>query len=397
MSCRKFEAPRHGSLAYCPRKRASSVKQSLRAFPRDDNSNAPHLTAFLAYKVGMSHVIRYSERQRPGDRRDKITRREIFDAVTYLETPPVVIFGIVGYVKGINGLKRNGILFAEHLSEGVLRRFNKGFFFNKKNALAKFMDRHEDKALINEDIMQIKKSDIIRVLVHSQCEKIRPLKTKKSHVIEVQVNGGKSIEEKVDWALENMEKEIAIQQTFDKQDIIDVIGVTKGKGFQGCTKRFGTRILPRKSNKGTRKVACIGAWHPSRVMWTVPRAGQMGFHRRTDVNKRIYHIGHGKENFKTEFDLTEKTVNPLGGFLRYGDIHNDYIMVKGSILGPSKRVVTLRKSLFTKFSRKNIEGITIKFVDTSSKIGHGRFQTQEEKRAFYGPTKKRVTEIAEAH
>lgn len=395
MSCRKFEAPRHGSLAYCPRKRASSVKQSLRAFPRDDSSASPHLTAFLAYKVGMSHVIRVSERQRPGDRRDKITRREIFDAVTYLEAPPVVIFGIVGYVNTIHGLKRNGILFAEYLSEGVLRRFNKGFFFNKKNVLSKFMQRHEDKSLIEEDIMELKRSDIIRVLIHSQCERIRPLKTKKSHVIEVQVNGGKSIEEKVQWALDHMEKEIPIKQVFNTQEPIDVIGVTKGKGFQGCTKRFGTRILPRKTNKGLRKVACIGAWHPSRVMWTVPRAGQMGFHRRTEVNKRIYNIGNGKEIFKTEFDLTSKTVNPMGGFVDYGDIHNDYLMIKGSILGPRKRVVTLRKSLFTKFAKKTQENITIKFVDTSSKIGHGRFQTVEEKRSFYGATKRRVTEIAE--
>ncbi|KAM0687752.1 60S ribosomal protein L3 [Conglomerata obtusa] len=396
MSCRKFEAPRHGSLAYCPRKRANSVKQSLRAFPRDTPDETPHLTATFAYKVGMSHVVRVSERARPGDKKLKTTRREVFDPVTFLETPPVVIFGIVGYSNTINGLKRKAMLISEHISEGVARRLNKGFYHNKNTSvMQKYVSRHSDKALIQEDIQELKKCEIIRVLIHSQCEKIKPIKTKKSHIMEVQVNGGKNVEEKVDWACEHLEKEIPITQVFKGQECIDTIGVTKGKGFQGCPKRFGTRILPRKTNKGLRKVACIGAWHPSRVMWTVPRAGQLGFHRRTELNKRIYKIGNGKDTIKTEFDLTEKTVNPMGGFPHYGNINNDFIMIKGSIMGPRKRVVTLRKSLFSKFSSKNTEDINIKFIDTSSKFGHGRFQTPEEKQAFYGITKKKVTALAE--
>lgn len=34
------------------------------------------------------------------------------------------------------------------------------------------------------------------------------------------------------------------------------------------------------------------------------------------------------------------------------------------------------------------EEIKLKFIDTSSKFGHGRFQTKEEKKAFMGPVKK---------
>ncbi|KAM0678203.1 60S ribosomal protein L3 [Binucleata daphniae] len=396
MSCRKYEAPRHGSLAYCPKKRARSVKQSLRAFPRDSTDAQPHLTATFAYKVGMTHVIRVSERAKPGDKKLKSTKREVFDPVTLLEAPPVIIFGIVGYSKSITGMKRKAMLISEHISEGVVRRINKGYYANKNaNVMSRLAARHADPSLIQDDIQALKGCEAIRVLIHSQCEKIKPLKTKKSHIMEVQVNGGKSVEEKVEWALNHLEKEIPVTQVFDGQECIDTIGVTKGKGFQGCPKRFGTRILPRKTNKGLRKVACIGAWHPSRVMWTVPRAGQLGFHRRTEVNKRIYKIGNGKDIIKTEFDLTEKTVNVMGSFPHYGNINNDYIMVKGSIMGPKKRVVTLRKSLFTKFTSKNTEDINIKFIDTSSKFGHGRFQTPEEKQAFYGATKKKVTEIAE--
>lgn len=395
MSCRKYEAPRHGSLAYCPRKRANTVKQSLRAFPRDDTTKKPHLTAFISYKVGMSHVVRVSERSRPGDKKAKTTRREVFDAVTYLEAPPMVIFGIVGYVNTINGLKRKVTYITEHLSEGIIRRLNKNFYQNKNTDVLKpFVERHAT-GQVQSDIEELKRCDIIRVYVHSQCEKIKALNTKKSHILEVQVNGG-SIEDKVNYALENMEKEINVRDVFDSQEVIDTVAVTKGKGVQGVTKRFGTRILPRKTGKGLRKVACIGAWHPSRVMWTVARAGQMGFHRRTEVNKKIYQMGNGKEVLKTEFDLTSKTVNPVGGFPHYGSINNDYLMIKGSISGPKKRVITLRKSLFSNFSAKNKEEINIKFVDTSSKIGRGRFQTLDEKRAFYGATKKRVTAMAEA-
>jgi hypothetical protein len=61
----------------------------------------------------------------------------------------------------------------------------------------------------------------------------------------------------------------------------------------GVTSRWHTKKLPRKTHKGLRKVACIGAWHPSRVSFTVARAGQKGYHHRTEMNKKIYRIGAG--------------------------------------------------------------------------------------------------------
>jgi len=61
----------------------------------------------------------------------------------------------------------------------------------------------------------------------------------------------------------------------------------------GVTSRWHTKKLPRKTHKGLRKVACIGAWHPSRVSFTVARAGQKGYHHRTEMNKKIYRIGQG--------------------------------------------------------------------------------------------------------
>ena len=225
---------------------------------------------------------------------------------------------------------------------------------------------------------------------------------KKAHIIEIQVNGG-DVPAKVAWAREHLEKQVAIKSVFEANEMVDVIGVTKGKGFAGVTARWGTKKLPRKTHKGLRKVACIGAWHPSRVSWTVPRAGQRGYHHRTEMNKKIYRIGDGgdKCNGATDFDTTEKTINPMGGFAHYGLVKHDYVMLKGCIVGTKKRVITLRKvgavrnwsfcdlqSLLTHTKRVALEKIDLKWIDTSSKFGHGRFQTHHEKTAFMGKLKK---------
>merc|ERR1711872_1861 len=86
--------------------------------------------------------------------------------------------------------------------------------------------------------------------------------------------------------------------------------------------------------------------------------------------------------------ITEKTITPMGGFPHYGVVREDFLMIKGCVLGPKKRLITLRKSLVPQVSRRALEQVNLKFVDTSSKWGHGRFQTSEEKDKFYGPRKK---------
>merc|ERR1711976_685628 len=117
------------------------------------------------------------------------------------------------------------------------------------------------------------------------------------------------------------------------------------------------------------------------------------------MNKKIYRIGEGfsqcpetglqlTNNGSTNYDLTEKSINPMGGFPHYGMVTNDFVMVKGCVVGTKKRVITLRKSLLVQTSRRALEKIDLKFIDTTSKFGHGRFQTVEEKKAFMGPLKK---------
>merc|ERR1712241_1632482 len=193
------------------------------------------------------------------------------------------------------------------------------------------------------------------------------------------------------------EQEVKVESVFAQDEMIDVIGVAKGHGFHGVVTRWGCTRLPRKSHRGLRKVACIGTWHPARVQFQVPRAGQDGYHHRTEINKKIYRIGkNAKEDpnsAMTESDLTEKGITPMGGFAHFGEVTQDWVMVKGTVMGPKKRIITLRKSLLPQVSRKATEKIALKFIDTSSKFGHGRFQTSEEKAKFFGgaATKKAKT------
>jgi len=208
--------------------------------------------------------------------------------------------------------------------------------------------------------------------------------------MEIQVNGG-SIGDKVEFANGLFEKTVEVSSVFEQDEVVDVIAVTKGHGFEGVTHRWGTKKLPRKTHKGLRKVACIGAWHPSKVMFSVARAGQNGYHHRTELNKKIYRIASATDesNASTEADPTKKAITPMGGFPHYGIIKNDFIMLKGSIPGTKKRVITIRKSLMIHTSRRDLEKVQLKFIDTSSKFGHGSFQTFEEKANWLGVLKPR--------
>lgn len=387
MSHRKFERPRHGSLGFLPRKRASRFRGKVKSFPKDDRSKAPHLTAFLAYKAGMTHILR--DVDKPGSRAHK---KEVVEAVTVLEAPPMVVVGIVGYVETAKGLRALTTVWAEHLNDEVKRRFYKNWYRSKKKAFTKYVKKYaEGQKDINAELERIKQyCQCVRVLAHTQIRKIK-VGQKKAHLMEIQVNGG-DIAAKVDFASQMFEKQVPVDAVFSKDEMCDVIGVTKGKGYEGVTTRWGCNRLPRKSHRGLRKVACIGAWHPAKVQYSVPRAGQNGYHHRTEMNKKIFKIGKHdvKNNATTEFDLTEKGINPLGGFPHYGLVREDYLLLKGCVVGPKKRVITLRKPLFEQTQRDAVEETTLKFIDTSSKFGHGRFQTVEEKDKFMGMRKKKI-------
>jgi large subunit ribosomal protein L3e len=389
MSHRKFEAPRHGNLGFLPKKRAARHRGRVKAFPKDNAASPCHLTAFLGYKAGMTHIVR--ELERPGT---KVNKKEWVEAVTIIETPPMVVVGLVGYVETPRGLRALTTVWAGHLSDECKRRFYKNWFKSKKKAFSRYAKKYTAKKEIESDLARIKKyCQVVRVLAHTQLTLLN-FRQKKAHLMEIQVNGG-NVSQKVDYAVGLFEQKVPVDAVFNAGEMCDTIGVTKGHGFEGVVTRWGVTRLPRKTHRGLRKVACIGAWHPARVNFAVPRAGQRGFFHRTELHKRIYRLGKAddKKSASTEVDLTEKSITPLGGFPQYGIIKNDWLMIKGQVVGTRKRVITLRKTIRPPVTKTSMEPIHIKFIDTSSKMGHGRFQTAQEKAQFLGPLKRKADDV----
>jgi len=299
----------------------------------------------------------------------------------------MVVVGLVGYVATPNGLRTLSTVWATHLSDELKRRFYKNWYRAKKKAFTKYAKRASEKPQeIEAEFERIKKNcQVVRVLAHTQIRKLR-LRQKVANLLEIQINGG-DVAAKVDFGKALFEQEVNVSQVFGEGEVLDVCSATRGHGFAGVVSRWGVTRLPRKTHRGLRKVACIGAWHPARVRFTVARAGQMGYHHRTEINKRVLRIGKKDDNksASTESDLTEKGITPVGGFPHYGQITEDWLMLKGCIGGSRKRPITLRKSLVPTSKRSHLEPLNIKFIDTSSKYGHGRFQTLEEKNKFLGP------------
>jgi len=335
----------------------------------------------------MTHIIR--DVDKPGS---KLHKKEVAEGVTILEAPPMVVVGFVGYIETPRGLRALTSVWAGHIADECKRRFYKNWHTCKKKAFTKYQKRWSEASKGAEqpmaaEIARAKKyCQVIRAICHSQIGKVK-LRQKKAHIKEIQINGG-TTEQKVDFAMGLFEQEVKVADVFSQDEMIDIIGVTKGHGFNGVVTRWGVTRLVRKSHRGLRKVACIGSWHPARVQWQVPRSGQMGYFHRTEINKKIYRLGKNLKddpyNAMTEADLTEKSITPMGGFPRFGTVNEDWVMVKGTVMGSKKRVITLRKSLLAQVSRRALEKIDLKFIDTASKTGHGRFQTHDEKVKFFG-------------
>jgi large subunit ribosomal protein L3 len=150
-------------------------------------------------------------------------------------------------------------------------------------------------------------------------------------VFEVGVGGG-DLAAQFDYAAKVLGKPVKFSEVFKAGGYVDVIGVTKGHGYEGPVTRMGIKRKQHKSRKSVRAVGVIGPWHPAAVMYTVARAGQHGFHQRTETGKRILTISNAKD----------APITPNGGFEHFGDLKTDYALVRGSVPGTNRRVVVVR-------------------------------------------------------
>lgn len=309
MGHRKYSAPRRGSLAYLPRGRASHWTPRIKYWPNYEG--APRLLGFAGFKAGVRQVTVVDNRQGSLN-----YGKEVTFPVTVVETPPLNITGLRFYESYNGNLRTIGEVWSGEQSKDLNRRIKAPEKFDESHGWEKI--EPSKKKLVE-----------IRAIVASQ-PRLTTIGKKKPDLFEVKIGGG-NIDDQLDFAKKLLGKTVKLSEVFKEGGEVDVISITKGKGIQGPVRRWGIKKLKHKSRKTVRGVGSIGPWHPHYVMYSVPRAGQMGFAQRTEYNKQILRIGD------TGTDIT-----PEGGFLRYGVIRNQYTLLRGTIPGPARRLVALR-------------------------------------------------------
>lgn len=292
----KRTRPRAGSLQFWPRKRAAKLLPS--ANWRPISSKEEGFLGFIVYKAGMATAA-----VKDLTEKSMTQNKQITIPVTILEAPPMKIYSVRFYKHG-KVLTEIQVAADKELKKKV--RLSK----TPKN-LTNAPEDYED----------------IRVIVYTLPKKTKIKKT--PDLIELAIQS----DNKLEFVKKFIGKEITLSD-FVKTDLVDVRGVTKGKGIQGPIKRFGATLRFHKSEKGVRKIGSIGPWHPARVTFRVPMAGQMGYHSRLAYNLKI--ISYGK--------IAEKDINPKGGFSNYGKIISSFIILKGSVPGPAKRQILITPS-----------------------------------------------------
>ncbi len=294
-----------GSLQFWQRRRARGRLPRARSAPK---IKAAVPSNIVAYKVGMAHLGMVDDSEAPSK------NTEISVPCTILEVPKQEIYGARFYK--MNGGYRKVML--ELYASDAAKKLK---YDKIKNSESKLSDMEKAKDEIED----------ITVLVAAYP---RGMSVEQHHPMKYEAHLGGSIDDKLGFVKEHLGKELKVSDVVKSGEYVNVSTVTKGKGWQGTIKRFGTARLYHKATNKVRHVGTLGPFTPGKVLFTVPQAGQLGFNYRTETNKRILKIGSPSDS-----------INPKSGFANYGVVSNDYIIIKGSIGGPSKRLVRIRKSM----------------------------------------------------
>jgi len=302
------KSPRKGSLQFWPRKRASKF------LPRVNwgaISSGKNLKGFICYKAGMASV------EIKDTTSNSMTKnKNIIIPATILECPAMKIFSVRFY-------KHNKVI-KEILAENLDKELKRKIKFPKKP----------------KKLEEVKADyDDVKVICYSVVKQTGI--KKKPDLSEIGIVG--DVEEKMNFIKANLNKEISVLDVFEKGGVIDMRGLTRGRGLQGPVKRFGIKLKRAKSEKGRRRPGSIGPWHPARVTFRVPMAGQLGMFTRVVYNNKIIDIGKSDGKFKN--------------IKNYGDVKTDYIILNGSIQGPAKRQLLITAPLreTKKQTKKNYE------------------------------------------
>lgn len=294
--------PRKGSLQYWPRKRINKFLPSV-------NWNAINsekkFKGFIAYKAGMVSV-EVKDLAINSMTKDK----KIVIPATVIECPKMRIFSVRLY--------KNGVVKKDILSEQIDKELKKKVKIPKQHG-------------VKLDSVKAEDYDNVSVIAYSIVRKTGI--KKKPDLAEIGISGN-SVEDKLKFVKENINKELSIYDIFEKNNLVDIRGLTKGKGLQGPVRRFGITLKAHKSEKGVRRPGSLGPWHPARVTFRTPMAGQLGNFTRVHYNQKVIAVGND-ENIK----------NSLKAIKNYGDIKTDYIILAGSVQGVPKRQLLITSPL----------------------------------------------------
>ncbi|MBI4738236.1 50S ribosomal protein L3 [Candidatus Woesearchaeota archaeon] len=322
---------RHASMQVWPRVRAARHFARVRAWTPSKDTKP---LGFAGYKVGMTHLIITD------NRKNAMTKgEEVSWPATIIECPPLKVAGIRFYKKGYYG---------NQVATEILGKLDKEA--GRKIILPKKPNEQKLQSLKAEDYTDI------RLLVCTQ-PKLTGIGKKKPELFELGLGG--SVGDKFVYAKEQLGKELSIKDVFAEGTQVDVQAVSKGKGFQGPVKRFGVKIRQHKSEKTKRGPGSLGGWSKQgHVMYRVAFAGQMGYHQRIDYNKLILKVCDKPDE-----------INKKGGFVHYGIVKNPCILVKGSVVGTSNRLIRL---MLARNPNRKFEGPVpaINHISTTSQQGN---------------------------
>jgi len=295
-------------MQFWPRVRAKRQYPRIRSWTTTDKAM---FLAFPCYKAGMTHASGIDNRKFGPTKNE-----EISFPVTIVECPPFHIISIRFYHTPYDS-KKVALEFSFKPPKDVTRKI----LAAKKYADLKDLDK-----------LDLSKYQEVTAIIATTPRAIKLKKT--PEIFEVHV-GGADLKTQLDFLKEHVGKDIRMNAVFDEGQFVDVHGITTGKGTQGPVKRFGIALKGHKSEKSRRQPGSLGGWTAQgHVMYRVAHAGQMGYHQRVEYNKQVIKMGNKPEE-----------VNPKGAFLHYGQIIGDYAIIKGSIIGPAKRMLLLTKTI----------------------------------------------------
>lgn len=293
-------------MAYSPRKRAAKEVPHFASWP--EVRGEPKLQSFAGYKTGMTHVLMVDFNPN-----STTAGQEIQVPVTVLEVPPMRVAAVRLYREGPQGLQAMGEVWSSSVDADLRARLP------LPSGKGDGWDRYDVEA-----------ADEVRVLTSTQPRLVAGLPSKVPELMETRIGGG-TLPDRLELGKSLLGQEVTVRSFVEEGRLVDVAAITKGKGFQGAVQRWGIKILSHKDSKIRRRVGTLGTFKPGYTRPTVPQAGQMGYHQRTEYNKLVVKIGEeGSE------------ITPTGGFVRYGEVRNGYVLLKGSVPGPKKRLVRMR-------------------------------------------------------